>query len=94
MNNLLMVRTRLDNRERRTRGHELIRTGPDGRTGDYGSDGVGSPVRRESVKDVGSVDGGGPSCSEQIKSSVLAGDPLAGRAAIYSPPIPLGALLP
>ena len=48
----------------------------------YGLDGVGSPLRRESVKTFGSVDGGGPSCCERIRSAVLAGDPLAGRAAV------------
>jgi hypothetical protein len=37
MNNLRTLRTRVDNQERLARGHELIRTGPDARTGIYGS---------------------------------------------------------
>jgi hypothetical protein len=50
MNNLRMIRTRLDNRERRTRGHELIGTVPDARTGIYGSafgTAGAAPYRRE-----------------------------------------------
>jgi hypothetical protein len=44
MNNLRMIRTRLDNRERRVRGHGLIGTGPGARTGIFGSE--GPPPRR------------------------------------------------
>src|SRR6516162_2854533 len=36
-NNLVRVRTRMDNQERRARGHEPIRTGPDANAGIYGS---------------------------------------------------------
>jgi integrase/recombinase XerD len=38
MNNLGMLRTHMDNRERQTRGHEPIWTGLDARTWNYGSD--------------------------------------------------------
>jgi hypothetical protein len=39
MNNLLALRTRLDNGERRGRGHGLIWTCLDARTGIYGTEG-------------------------------------------------------
>ena len=41
MNNLAMLRTRADNRQRQARGHELLLTGPDAGTGIYGSEGWG-----------------------------------------------------
>jgi hypothetical protein len=41
MNNLPVLRTRLDNRKRRAGGRELSRTGPDAGTGIYGSEGWG-----------------------------------------------------
>jgi len=36
MNNLAMLRTRSDNRQRQARGHELLRTQPDTHTEIYG----------------------------------------------------------
>jgi hypothetical protein len=41
MNNLRTPRTRMDNRERRAAGHELIRTDLNAATGIYGSGGCG-----------------------------------------------------
>src|SRR6516164_157078 len=39
-----LLRTHMNNGQQRVRGHELIRTGPDARTWNYGSQGFGRGV--------------------------------------------------
>ena len=49
MNDLVVLRTDVNNRQRQTRGSGLIRTGLDARTGIYGSKGWGWPGSFSSV---------------------------------------------